>query len=205
MDGIIFDLDGTLWDSREVVAKAWNKAIKEHSDLNMTVDVPLLSTLFGKSMKEISDQLFPMLPDAERTKLAIACYEYENELLETEPGVLFSGVRETLTELSKEYPLFIVSNCQCGYIEVFMKGCHLEHLFTDFLCFGDTSMPKGYNIKKLMEKNALHDVIYLGDTQHDADACKEAGVPFVFAAYGFGKVPDATKVITTFSEINKFL
>jgi phosphoglycolate phosphatase len=86
MDGIIFDLDGTLWDSREVVAIAWNRAIKEQSDLNMTVDVPLLSTLFGKSMKEISEQLFPMLPEAERTNLAIACYEYENELLETEPG-----------------------------------------------------------------------------------------------------------------------
>lgn len=28
--GIIFDMDGTLWDSAENVAKSWNKAIADY-------------------------------------------------------------------------------------------------------------------------------------------------------------------------------
>lgn len=205
MDGIIFDLDGTLWDSRKVVAKAWNKAIKENTNLDMTVDVPLLTSLFGKSMKEISDELFPMLIEEERERLAIACYEYENELLEEETGELFEGVRDTLLELSKQYPLFIVSNCQCGYIELFIKGCSMEGVFKDYLCFGDTNMPKGHNIRLLMEKNHLHEVVYLGDTQHDADACVMAEVPFIFAAYGFGKVKEQVPSIQKFQDLKKMV
>ena len=41
----------------------------------------------------------------------------------------------------------------------------------------------------------------MGDTQGDADACREAGVPFVFAEYGFGDVPDAEKRISRISDL----
>ena len=52
-----------------------------------------------------------------------------------------------------------------------------------------------------MERNGLKDVVYVGDTQGDADACKAAGVPFVFAEYGFGDVPDAEDRISKISEL----
>ena len=38
MDGIIFDVDGTLWDSTDSVAEAWNQAIAEHSALDVRID-----------------------------------------------------------------------------------------------------------------------------------------------------------------------
>mgnify|MGYP000700414525 CR=1 FL=1 len=44
-------------------------------------------------------------------------------------------------------------------------------------------------ILKLMEKNNLTSPVYVGDTQGDADSCKKAGIPFIFAEYGFGEVP----------------
>lgn len=52
-----------------------------------------------------------------------------------------------------------------------------------------------------MERNGLRDVVYVGDTQGDADACRDAGVPFVFAEYGFGDVPDAKVRIKAFPEL----
>ena len=39
-----------------------------------------------------------------------------------------------------------------------------------------------------MERNRLKNVVFIGDTQGDADAAREAGVPFIYAAYGFGEV-----------------
>ena len=58
MDGIIFDVDGTLWDSVEVVAESWNLAIKENSDLEPNLNREILQGLFGKTMDEIAAGVF---------------------------------------------------------------------------------------------------------------------------------------------------
>lgn len=57
----------------------------------------------------------------------------------------------------------------------------------------------------LMEKNRLEHVVYVGDTQGDADACREAGIPFILAEYGFGDVPDARRRIRKISELCEIL
>lgn len=203
MDSIIFDVDGTIWDSTESVADSWNKAIREHSDLDLTLDPVSLSRVFGKTMTEIADALFPALNTDSRMNLLNACYAEENRYLEDHPGLLYDGVAETIRNLSLRYPLYIVSNCQCGYIEVMLKTSGLAPYIKDHLCFGETLRPKGETILMLMEKNSLKSPVYVGDTQGDADACKTAGIPFIFAEYGFGDVPDAATRIQRFSDLEK--
>ena len=203
MDSIIFDVDGTIWDSTASVADSWNKAIREHSDLDLTLDPVSLSRVFGKTMTEIADALFPALDTEARMKLLDACYAEENRYLEDHPGLLYDGVAGTIRNLSLRYPLYIVSNCQCGYIEVMLKTSGLAPYIKDHLCFGETLRPKGETIRMLMEKNSLKSPVYVGDTQGDADACKAAGIPFIFAEYGFGDVPDAATRIQRFSDLEK--
>lgn len=201
MDGIIFDVDGTLWDSTDTVAESWNLAIRENSDLEVALDMDILKSLFGKTMEIVHGTIFPNCSAEERSRLGNLCFEYENRMLEDKPGTLYEGVTETLQALSKKTDLYIVSNCQCGYIEVLLKTCHLQEYFKDTLCYGQTKTQKGQTIRTLMERNNLKDVIYVGDTQGDADACKEAGIPFIFATYGFGDVPDAEKRIDSIREL----
>ena len=203
MDSIIFDVDGTIWDSTQSVADSWNKAIREHSDLDLTLDPVSLSRVFGKTMTEIADALFPALDTEARMKLLDACYAEENRYLEDHPGLLYDGVAGTIRNLSLRYPLYIVSNCQCGYIAVMLKTSGLAPYIKDHLCFGETLRPKGETIRMLMEKNGLKSPVYVGDTQGDADACKTAGIPFIFAEYGFGDVPDAATRIQRFSDLEK--
>ena len=94
-----------------------------------------------------------------------------------------------------------MSNCQLGYIEITMKCLGIQSFIKDHLCFGETLVPKSETIRILMEKNNLRDPVYIGDTQGDADACAAAGVPFIFAEYGFGEVPSANRRIREFSEL----
>ncbi len=205
MDSIIFDVDGTLWDSTKSVAESWNKAIREHSSLNLTLEPVSLSRVFGKTMTEIADALFPDLSVKERMELLDVCFDEENRYLEDHPGILYPDVVRTIKELSLSCPLYIVSNCQCGYIEVMLRTTGLAPYIRDHLCFGETQVPKCETIRMLIERNNLQSPVYVGDTQGDADSCKTAGIPFIFAEYGFGDVPDARTRIHTFSDLTKLL
>ena len=124
------------------------------------------------------------------------CCEYENEY-RAEHGVdLYPGMEQTIKELHKKYKLFIVSNCQEGYIQCLFKiHPHLEEYFTDYEYPGRSGKPKADNIKMVVKRNNLLRPIYIGDTAGDAKASKEAGVPFIYARYGFGQVDEFDYVI----------
>lgn len=204
MNGIIFDLDGTLWDSTSVVVKAWNQAIKESSPLNMTVNEAQLKGLFGKPLDEIMDALFPTLNSTEKEILEQKLYDYEDDYIQKEPCLLYPNMQQVIMALSKTYNLFIVSNCQSGYIELFLKQTNLGDYFTDYTCPGDTGLLKGDNIQLIMKNNNITSAIYVGDTAGDAEACKQAGIPIIYASYGFGKVEHPDYTITKISDLLTF-
>ncbi len=195
MDSIIFDVDGTLWDSTEIVAEAWTKLIRRETDLNMTITSQRLHQLFGQLLPDIAKQIFPQETTQRQLELIDLCCQEEHRALLKTPADTYEGLEETLIELSKKYALFIVSNCQAGYIEVFLEATGLEKYFKGHLCPGDTGNAKADNIRQIIRDHHLNDAVYVGDTAGDCRASKEAGVPFVFAAYGFGQVEQPDYVI----------
>lgn len=204
-EAFIFDVDGTLWDSVDVCVMSWNNAISEHSNYPPVVTRDQLKCLFGKPMKEIFEAVFPGIPEEEQIRLAKYCEEYENRMLKEIPGTPYPGVADTIRELSKKADLYIVSNCQSGYIELCMEGLGIGEYIKDYACYGDNKVSKGENIRLLMERNGLENVVYVGDTQGDANACKEAGIPMIFATYGFGEVENIEYQISNFTELLSFV
>lgn len=185
-ESLIFDIDGTLWDSRALVAEGYNLQLRDEGLSRYCVDAARLRPLFGKVMTAIADELFPDLPPAERYGLMERCMARENAYLEeNECRIGYPGIVEALQALSATHRLFIVSNSQQGYPELCMEKLGLAHLISGHLCFGDTGASKGRTIRTLMEKYAITSCAYIGDTQGDLDATVEAGVPFIWAAYGF--------------------
>ncbi|MVB09890.1 Phosphoglycolate phosphatase [Caprobacter fermentans] len=199
---IIFDIDGTLWDSTKVVAAAWARAVREIGGTFAEITPAVLKKEFGKSMDVIADDLFREADSHTKNLLIRQCCKNEQEALEKNTeNLLYPGTKETIEQLSKDHRLFIVSNCQSGYIELFLKKSETQRYISDFESFGNTGKSKGENIRLLMERNGLKDAVYIGDTQGDRDAAAAAGIPFVYAAYGFGNVPVDTKKIDSIKEV----
>lgn len=194
MDSIIFDLDGTLWDSTESIAKSWDKAVREQTPLNVTITKDTMTPLLGQILPDIVRAIFPEESEESREHLLKICCQQEHEDLLKKCAPLYEGLEDTLAKLSDKYQLFIVSNCEAGYIEVFLETSGLGDYFSGHLCPGDTGHAKAYNIRELIQRYHLRSPVYVGDTQGDCDATKEAGIPFVFAAYGLGfaENPDYT-------------
>ena len=186
-ESLIFDIDGTLWDSRAQVAEGYNIQLKKEGLEHLFVDAGTLKALFGRVMTDIADQIFTSIPTPERYALMERCMATENRhLQENECRIGYPGVRETLAALAKEHRLFIVSNSQQGYPELCREKLGLTPYITGHLCFGDTGTSKGKTIRTLMDKYHIESCAYVGDTQGDYEATLEAGVPFIWAAYGFG-------------------
>ena len=195
MKSLIFDIDGTLWDSRALVAEGYNIQLREEGYDHLCVTAEDLKPLFGKVMTEIADAILASVPENQRYALMERCMDTENRYLaENECRIGYDGVKETLEELAKRYRLFIVSNAQCGYPELCMEKLGIGHLIEGHLCFGDTGTEKGQTILELMRRHHIDDAVYIGDTQGDYEATVVAGIPFIWAAYGFGNpsAADAT-------------
>lgn len=204
-NGIIFDLDGTLWDSAEGICGTWRKVIENYPQVKCTVTVDVLYGCMGLPLDEIGRRLFPELDSDMQEKLMDECCRLENEYLAEHGGMLYPDLEETLEYLSYKYRLFIVSNCQTGYIESFFKAHGLGKYFDDIECFGATGLSKGENNKLIIERNNIISSVYVGDTQGDADSATVAGIPFVYARYGFGDVEKYDYVIDKISDMIKIM
>ena len=186
-ESLILDIDGTLWDSRALVAEGYNIQLRKENLEHLCTDAETLKSLFGKVMTEIADALFPDFAPEVRYPLMERCMATENKYLEENPcHIGYPGIREVLEELKKKYRLFIVSNSQRGYPDLCIEKLGLTELIEGHLCFGDTGKTKGETIRILMEKYSISSAAYIGDTQGDYEATVDAGIDFIWAAYGFG-------------------
>ena len=203
-ESLIFDIDGTLWDSRALVAEGYNIQLEKEGLQHLFVTAEDLKPLFGKVMTEIADVILASIPEKDRYDLMERCMETENRyLFENECKIGYDGVMETIAALSKKYRLFIVSNSQCGYPELCMEKLRLTPYIEGHMCFGDTGTSKGKTIRTLMEKHNIQSCAYIGDTQGDYEATVEADVPFIWAKYGFGTPAGYVAAIEKFEDLLK--
>ena len=205
IDSVIFDLDGTLWDSTDLIYRAWDSVLRSRKDIKSPITHEMLKSIQGLQTPQIGAKLFPHLEKEQQVELVKICCEAENPLILKEGGVLYTNLEATLKELSDHCPLFIVSNCECGYIEAFLEYHKLGRYFKDFESAGSTGLSKGENIKLIIERNHLKHPVYVGDTEGDCNSARQAKVPFIFASYGFGSVLDYDMKIDDITDLLKIV
>ena len=200
VDGILFDLDGTLWDAVAGICTAWNRGL-EQCGVPLRFAEEEIRGCMGMLLEDIAARLMPGLTPERRREVMAVCAAEQAGYLARHGGTLYGGVEDTLATLSARCPLFIVSNCQSGYIEGFLAVTGLGRYFTDFTCPGETGKPKGENIALLVARHGLKRPVYVGDTQGDYNAASSAGVPFLHAAYGFGTIDRPVPSVERFTDL----
>lgn len=203
---LLFDLDGTLWDSAKEVADSWNVILHRDYPDSPVLTADDIHAVMGKTMDEIAQTVVVGVPQEKRDALFHECEAFEISYIAEHGGILFDGVKETLHMLKEEgYSMAIVSNCQTGYIEAFYQSMGLRDYFCDFEEWGTTKRSKAENIRLVMERNGYQKGVYIGDTDKDEAAASAAGIPFIHAAYGFGTVTEADAILHTISELPPLL
>lgn len=199
IDSIIFDMDGTLWDAVDSYAVIWNVSLDQIGIKHEPVERDELLKYMGSYLDQILQNLIPDV--VQQKELLELVMKNEAEMMPELGGNLYPHVREVLKRLVGKYRMFMVSNCGPNGLENFVDYNKLNGCFEDLLSHGGNGKSKTENIRLLIDKYGLKNPVYVGDTQSDADSTHKAGIPFIHAKYGFGKVKDAEAEINSITEL----
>ena len=200
--GVIFDLDGTLWDSTKATISAVNKISKE-KNIKPVTDKDIINS-FGHNKENIAKIYFPNVSRNKALDLVDDVNITNINILQEEGGVLYPDLDEVIKKLSKNYSLFVVSNAiRNEYIEAFLETSKLGKYFTGYLAAGSLGIDKDKAIKKVIKDYNLDKSLYIGDTKIDYEASKKAGIPFIHARYGFQKDLDSKYHINDLEELGE--
>lgn len=202
-DALIFDMDGTLWDSTDTYVLAWNEGFKK-LNLPYRVDRPILESVMGYDKANTFKKILPELKEKDYDLVYDTINEVQEIIMPKEGGKLYQNVYQGLELLSKKYKLFILSNCQAKGIIQMIDYCDIGQFITDELPHGRNYMPKHHNIKLLMEMHNIKFPAYIGDTDGDSVQCQLANVPFYFVSYGFGKTDNFKQKFDNFKELTQY-
>jgi phosphoglycolate phosphatase len=181
---IVFDWDGTLFDSAAVIAEGI-----QHAARDMALPVPdrrTASHVIGLGLSDSLRHAMPTLPP-ERYQEFLALYR--RYFLEREDTLtLFPGVPELLSELKERgHRLAVATGKPRRGLDRALQASEIGALFDATRC-GDETRPKPdpAMLLELMDELTLRagDVLMIGDTSHDLGMAKSAGVDAVAVAYG---------------------
>ncbi|MFA5656167.1 MAG: HAD-IA family hydrolase [Dysgonamonadaceae bacterium] len=170
---IIFDFDGTLVDTFDVIK---NIAINEYGEYD--IDFELFKHKGAKGLLKKAN-----IP---RWKLPGMILNVTSKLRKSENIKLFPGIVDLLYSLKSNYKIGIVSSNSKDIIIDTLKKDNIENLF-EFVYSESSLFGKHLVLKKMCKKHNINplDVIYVGDEDRDIIAAKKAGIKNIAVTWGF--------------------
>ena len=197
---VIFDLDGTLWETVDSTYSSINEIAKNNNCEEISKE--LICNNYGNNKIESAKLFFPNIDQEEAFKLLDESDELNVNKLTSNGGYIYPGLEQVLFNLHEKYDLYIVSNTSTKkYIESFLISSKLFKYFKDYVAASEIILSKGNAIIKLMDDYYINDAIYVGDTKKDLSAAETANIPFIQCLYGFGEDLNCKYNIKDISEL----
>ena len=188
MSLLVFDLDGTLIDSRRDLADAANALIVEHGGQPLPVEA--ITAMVGEGAPLLVRRAMSAAgADVDlRTALPRFLELYDQRLLVHTR--LYDGTRDALEQLASDSVLAILTNKPQHHTHRILEGLKVAPLFR-WVIGGDTPHgrkpePAGLNHLLMLANTSPDDTIMVGDSPIDLRTARAAGTRLCVVRYGFG-------------------
>lgn len=202
-DNLIFDLDGTLFDSAPEILVCLKKALQLN---NIDINDNLNKSIIGPPLKETLKNLVQKKDTVKIDKIIENFIElYDSDYCYKTK--LYKGVQETLKILEKKKNLILITNKRIVPTEKMLKNSKIIELFDNYFSVDpndQSKKDKSTLISKTIKDYKINpqNTAYIGDTMGDFIASKKNNIKFIFAGWGYGKyVEDADLHLTDIREM----
>lgn len=184
-DAIIFDWDGTLVDSIDWIVQCLQMAARKN-DCKIPEE-QAAKDIIGLSIQKAMEILFPGINQKTQEQL-IACYSQEFFSKQITEKDLFTGVKEMLLKFKQSgYQLAVATGKSHASVTRAIQATGLADFFHIIRCADQTaSKPQPDMLEEII--NALsvkkERVVMVGDSVHDMQMAKNAGIPAIAVACG---------------------
>ncbi len=182
---IIFDWDGTLMDSEQIIVRCMQHAI-EDMGLSPREDEEV-SNIIGLGLVEAVEKLYP----GENLDFAHTLADhYRNHFFNEElgPQDLFPGVRDQLQRLQEEgHKLAVATGKSRRGLDQSLQQCQLEGFFDSSRCADETrSKPHPQMVEEILAELDIPptQAVMVGDTEYDLEMAQRAGIDSIAVCYG---------------------
>jgi len=205
---VALDMDGTLFDSREMVAGCYCRALAE---LRLPWPPPPLTAILphiGKPIPQIMQAVFPQATATQQQAIAQTALGQIVAGIHRCEGTLYAGVPATLAALARTYRLAIVSNARPFYLAAILDTYGLRGHIGHVGSLADA--PPGGDKRDILRQalastgTAAAATVMVGDRAADYEAAQALGVRFVACRYGHGtpdEWPGAAAVIERIGDL----
>lgn len=179
---ILFDFDGTIADTLEVIVRITNRLANEFGYPPITSEQLLY-------LKNISSRQILQNSQVSIFQLPLLLRRVRQEMKQEIPSIQpISGMPLILEQLSQKnnLKLGIVTSNQENNVRLFLENHQISHLFS-FVKSGRTLLGKHKLLKKAIkpEKLSVQQVLYVGDETRDIEAAKKIEISSVAVSWGF--------------------
>jgi phosphoglycolate phosphatase-like HAD superfamily hydrolase len=212
-EAMIFDLDGTLFQTETVLIPAYNRLYDQLRSENLfegeTPETSLILGSLGMLLTDIWMRVMPNASLAARERANVLLLQYQLEELANKVGDLYPYVLETLTTLHRRgIRLFVASNGLEGYVKGVIAAKGLDHLFEGLYSAGEyQTQSKVDLVRMLLDEYDLQSAWMVGDRYSDVEAGKGNHMFVIgcnYADFGNSKeLDEADIVIANFADLLK--
>ena len=180
---IVFDWDGTIIDSAATIAESIREASRE-----LGLGIPSLERARHVIGLGLHDALSAAVPELSAARYPEFVASYRKHFLARKDSMqLFEGMKDLLEKLQARHALAIATGKSRRGLDHDLEFHRLKPLFVASRCADETSpKPAPAMLLELMEELdvAKHGTLMIGDTSHDLEMARAAGVDALAVTYG---------------------
>lgn len=203
---IVFDLDGTLWQTKDSYIYAYKKLCEKYQKTPINGFEDVLNYM-GVKVDILLKELFPEIIEQKQIICEALFYSIEY-IINNSSGTCYDNVNKILKDLSEEYNIYIISNCLKEYVETFLNISNTSDYISGFYTIelGE----KSEHLNKITN-NYRDKTIFVGDDLEDYNQIDDHSIVyFIFATYGYKKcnlydykINELNDIYTVLKEVNK--